>query len=245
MSTFSREEITFFREQYANHLRANARGVDVEGFLSAIDLCIDYARLQSPGRDNLRADFNKIKNTDGNVSWPQFFQVSFFTLPARVSRPVVFLASLFVCSYRKRQAFKSMSFEGLADAGYGICRLIVISVSRPFIYCVPQFGFGTPSSFKTILPSWLEYQGQFLLSWLEYQGQFLPSWLVYQGQVLPSWLVYQGQVLLSWLVYQGQVLLSWLEYQGQFLPSWLVYQGQVLPSWLEYQGQFLLSWLVY
>jgi hypothetical protein len=74
MSTFSREEITFFREQYANHLRANARGVDVEGFLSAIDLCIDYARLQSPGRDNLRADFNKIKNTDGNVSWPQFFQ---------------------------------------------------------------------------------------------------------------------------------------------------------------------------
>ena len=79
MSTFSRDEITFFREQYANHLKANARGVNVEGFLGAIQLCIDHAGLFNPGEGVLRADFDRIKNTDGTVSWPQFFQVGRLT----------------------------------------------------------------------------------------------------------------------------------------------------------------------
>lgn len=78
MSVFTRDEIAYFREQYANQLRPNARGVDQEGFVKAISASVARAGLTNSGTDQLIVNFNKIKSSDGVVAWPQFFQV---TLP--------------------------------------------------------------------------------------------------------------------------------------------------------------------
>ena len=75
MSVFTRDEIAFFREQYANQLRPNARGVDQDGFVKAISASVAHAGLGNPGVDQFVVSFNKIKNRDGVVAWPQFFQV--------------------------------------------------------------------------------------------------------------------------------------------------------------------------
>lgn len=75
MSAFTRDEIAFFREQYANQLRPNARGVDQDGFVKAISASVAHAGLGNPGVDQFVVSFNKIKNRDGVVAWPQFFQV--------------------------------------------------------------------------------------------------------------------------------------------------------------------------
>ena len=75
MSAFTRDEIAYFREQYANQLRPNARGVDQDGFVKAITASITHAQLANQGVEQLVASFNKVKSSDGVVAWPQFFQV--------------------------------------------------------------------------------------------------------------------------------------------------------------------------
>lgn len=77
MSAFTRDEIAYFREQYANQLRPNARGVDQDGFVRAISASVVHAQLASQGVEQLIVSFNKIKSSDGIVAWPQFFQVTF------------------------------------------------------------------------------------------------------------------------------------------------------------------------
>lgn len=77
MSAFTRDEIAYFREQYANQLRPNARGVDQDGFVRAISASVLHAELASQGVEQLIVSFNKIKSSDGVLAWPQFFQVNF------------------------------------------------------------------------------------------------------------------------------------------------------------------------
>ena len=74
MASFTREEISFFREQYGNNLTNNSRGLNQEGYLIAIRASIERANLRRFPDGQLIKDFNKARRDD-TLSWPQFFQV--------------------------------------------------------------------------------------------------------------------------------------------------------------------------
>jgi len=74
-ASFSRDQIAFFRAQFATHVPPEGRGLDEAGFLDAARASIEHASLYNPGDDALRRDFQRLKRNDC-LPWTNFFQVS-------------------------------------------------------------------------------------------------------------------------------------------------------------------------
>jgi len=73
-ASFTRDQIAFFRVQFATHVPPEGRGLDEAGFLDAARASIEHSALNNPGDEVLRREFNRLKRNDC-LPWASFFQV--------------------------------------------------------------------------------------------------------------------------------------------------------------------------
>jgi len=73
-ASFTRDQIAFFRAQFATHVPPEGRGLDEAGFLDAARASIEHSALNNPGDEVLRREFNRLKRNDC-LPWASFFQV--------------------------------------------------------------------------------------------------------------------------------------------------------------------------
>ena len=73
-TSFSSDQIAFFRAQFATHVPPEGRGLDEDGFLAAARASIEHAALINPGDGVLRREFQRLKRNDC-LPWASFFQV--------------------------------------------------------------------------------------------------------------------------------------------------------------------------
>jgi len=74
-ASFTRDQIAFFRAQFATHIPPEGRGLDEAGFLDAARASIEHSALNNPGDEVLRREFHRLKRNDC-LPWASFFQVS-------------------------------------------------------------------------------------------------------------------------------------------------------------------------